>query len=291
VDCPVVSIGLPQLGALQQIELWSSADPVHMTRQGDLCVATTEEAAVAVLFVEEEPGVSLDRTTYHAYRRLLTGLQQRGYPHLWRAWNYFPRINGDEEGLERYQRFCVGRHQALAEALPDFPASLPAATAVGTQSGPLQIILLAGSAPGRHLGNPRQVNAYDYPAHYGPRSPSFARGTVSPTDGESNLFIAGTASVVGHASRHTGLPREQTQETIDNLRALLHHTDSLTGAAFETNMPRGIFKVYLRRPDDLPVVSATLQEASFAPEHLLFLQGELCRRELLVEIEGVVPAE
>jgi chorismate lyase / 3-hydroxybenzoate synthase len=291
LNCPVVRIDLPQLVAPRQVELWSSADPVHVIREKGVCLSMSGDIAVAVLSAEEEPGTALDRVTCLAYQRLLTILQRSGYPHIWRAWNYFPRINDYDEGLERYQRFCLGRHQALAEALPDFPASLPAGTAVGTGSGPLQIVLLAGSKPARHLGNPRQVNAYEYPEHYGPRSPSFARATISAAEGPARLFVAGTASIVGHTSRHGGLPREQTTEMMQNLRALLEHADTTAGGEFLREQRRGLFKIYVRHPDHLPVIKAALHEARFAPDQLLFLQGHLCRRELLVEIEGLIAAD
>src|SRR5262249_39412244 len=161
----------------------------------------------------EQPGISLEATACAAYRQLLHQLREIGYPHLWRVWNYFSHINEDSQGLERYRQFCIGRHHAVAGFLPGFPESLPAGTAVGTRSGPLQIYVLAGMNPATHIGNPRQLNAYEYPDMYGPRSPSFARATYYRSETCAQLYIAGTASVVGHASRHVGLPREQTRET------------------------------------------------------------------------------
>ena len=115
----------------------------------------------------------------------------------------------------------MGRHQALAHRLPDFPASLPAGTAVGTQRGALQIYFLAGAHPATHLGNPRQINAYDYPKIYGPHSPSFARATLCRSEGTTQLFISGTASVVGHQSQHEGRVDMQALETVTNLHALI----------------------------------------------------------------------
>jgi len=288
VGCPVVSLNLPQLLSPARVEVWRSVQPVRAVRQDYFSAAMNDEVAAVFFTAEERAGAALEDTIYTAYRRLLRELRELGYPHLWRAWNYFPGINDDAGGLERYQRFCIGRHQALVEALPDFPASLPAGTAVGTVSGPVHIFVLAGTRPATHLGNPRQVHAYNYPDSYGPRSPSFARATVTQLDGTGRLFLAGTASVVGHYSRHLGLPEEQTQETLVNLRAMLTHADDLAGTDFTANQYKAVYKAYVRNEKDLPAIQRTLERSAFFPERLIFLQGSLCRRELLVEIEGLL---
>jgi chorismate lyase/3-hydroxybenzoate synthase len=288
LDCPVLSLDLPQLSERPRIELWTTGQPVHAVRKECFAAAMTEDMAAAWVTFDEQPGVSFEHTTYDAYRRLLSELQEFGYPHLLRAWNYFPAINKDQDGLERYQRFTVGRYEAFAEMLSDFPLTVPAGTAVGTASGPLTILVLAGVQPGIHLGNPRQVNAYEYPAHYGPRSPSFARATSCRMGDDRHLYIAGTASVVGHATRHIGLPLEQTRETVENLKSLLHHADDMTGAHFGAQPRQSIFKVYVRHSDDLPLIRKSLALASLSMDQCLFLQGDLCRRDLLVEIEGFI---
>jgi chorismate lyase/3-hydroxybenzoate synthase len=241
--------------------------------------------------VAEDPDCGLDRTTEIAYRHLLHQLLESGFPHLWRIWNYFPAINQDQHGLERYRLFCVGRHEALADTLPGFPASLPAGTAVGTQSGPLQIYFLAGAHPALHLGNPRQVNAYDYPSLYGPRSPSFARASLYRSDSATQLFISGTASVVGHQSQHKGLADLQARETMTNLRALLDRAHCVPATLEREARLQSIFKVYVRNRDHLDAVRRVTDDPFFASSHLLYLQGDLCRKELLVEIEGLVTAD
>ncbi len=288
VDCPSVSLHLPQLIGPAQVEVWTSTQPVYTFRKDQFSAAMNDEVAAAFLTVEEEGGTPLEDTTYAAYHRLLGELRELGYPHLWRAWNYCPRINERDNGLERYQRFCIGRHQAFAEVLPDFPNSLPAGTAVGTVSGPLHIMILAGIRQATHLGNPRQVNAYEYPQTYGPRSPSFARATIGRLDGNAHLFVAGTASIVGHTSRHPGFPEEQTRETAENLRVLLNHANSMTGVDFIGSHTSTCYKVYVRDPDHLHVIHRTLQDTSLFLDRVLFLEGDPCRPELLVEIEGLI---
>lgn len=287
-DCPVISLDLPELTSPARLEVWSTTNPVHTYRDKEFWAAASCDVLFGTVTVDERPGRSLDALTESAYRRMHALMQELAYPHLWRVWNYFPAMNSMADGLERYRRFCLGRHRALADVLLDFPHSLPAGTAVGTQSGPLQIYFLAGTLPATHLGNPRQVHAYEYPKDYGPQSPSFARATLCQSDTRSQLYISGTASVVGHASYHAGLPDEQTRETVHNLRALLAHAEGTVHQHVTGKPSYTQYKVYIRNPAHLDAIRTALQQTPLVSDQLLFLQGDLCRQELLVEIEGLI---
>ena len=291
VPCPTIMLDLPQIDGPPLVEVWMSDQPVTVHHTPRCSMAMTSDVLIGSIHLDEQSGVLLDATIYAGYHDLLQQLRALGYPHLWRIWNYFPRINDDQDGLERYRRFCVGRHQALTESLSDFPASLPAATAVGTQSGPFQIVFLAGAQPATHLGNPRQLNAYEYPQDYGPRSPSFARATFTRFEHDLRLYIAGTASIVGHLSRHTGLPMEQTRETVQNLHAIFNQAKHVTGIDLTEAQRRAAYKVYVREPESLSDIRRALQDSPLSAHDPVFLKGDLCRRELLMEIEGLIIAE
>jgi chorismate lyase / 3-hydroxybenzoate synthase len=291
LSCPVIPIELPVLEGSGRCEIWSCDQPVRFHQDRELSAAMSGDLLFGSIIAHENGETTLEQTTEQAYRRLLDCVQEWGFPHLWRIWNYFPRINEQEQGLERYRLFCIGRHHALAETMPGFPASLPAGTAVGTQRGPLQIYFLAGAHPATHLGNPRQINAYDYPKLYGPRSPSFARATLCRSDSAAHLFISGTASVVGHQSQHVGLADMQALETVANLRALIDRAQAANACFQCPTKLHSIFKVYVRSPKHLDIVRGVLQAPFLLSSDLLYLQGDLCRRELLVEIEGLMTAD
>jgi chorismate lyase/3-hydroxybenzoate synthase len=287
----VITLDLPQLDGPSQLEVWSSDQPVTVHRANEFSAAMSRDILAISICLDEEAGGGLTKTTQQAYQLLLAQLRELGFPYLWRIWNYFPRINEQERGLERYKQFCVGRYQALAEILSDFPASLPASTAVGTRSGPLRVYVLAGAQPATHLSNPRQVNSYEYPDTYGPCRPYFARATICRSESGSQLFIAGTASVVGHASQHAGLPGEQAREILHNLRTLLDHADRHLDGLGTASTHAGLYKVYVRNPLHLSSIRATLRDRLLDSSRLLFLQGDLCRQELLVEIEGRISTD
>jgi chorismate lyase / 3-hydroxybenzoate synthase len=286
--CPVVCLDLPQFNWSPLTEVWTSSLPVTYHEAEGIRFAMNDEVLFGALQSGERSGTRLDSMTYRAYRCLLGQARDLGYPYLLRVWNYFPRINSESDRRERYQRFCVGRHHALAEGLADFPRTLPAGTAVGTMSGPLEIHFLASRQAGMHIENPRQVSAYKYPRSYGPRSPSFARATLCPSVSGSHLLIAGTASVIGHVSEHIGEPHQQTLEIIRNLMALVTHTERLNRVTRGQWYEQALFKVYIRHPEHFSTIHNILKEQLPAPIQLLFLQGEMCRSDLLLEIEGVL---
>jgi chorismate lyase/3-hydroxybenzoate synthase len=288
---PVVCLDLQQFNGPPLAEVWTSTLPITYHQAEGIHCAMSDEVLFGSLQLEERPSTLLDTVTYTAYRRLLAQARALGYPHLLRVWNYFPHINRESDGLERYQRFCAGRHQALAEDLSDFPRTLPAGTAVGTMSGPLKIHFLAARQPGTHVENPRQVSAYEYPRVYGPRSPSFARATLLPSISGSHLLIAGTASVVGHVSEHIGEPHKQTLEIIHNLNALLTHTEQLHGITRGQWYGQALFKIYIRHPEHFATIRDILKEQLPSHTQVLYLQGEMCRSELLLEVEGILSQE
>jgi chorismate lyase/3-hydroxybenzoate synthase len=289
-SCPTIRLDLLQLEGHPLLEVWTSDQPVTTLQKNECSLAMSGDVMAGTISLDEKEGATLDAATELAYRQLLHHTRELGFPYLWRVWNFFPDINEEEAGLERYRRFCVGRHQAVEANLQNFPSALPAGTAVGTRSGPLQIYFLAGARPASHLGNPRQMNAYEYPRDYGPRSPSFARATFCSSESGPQLFIAGTASVVGHTSRHVGCPKEQTQEIVHNLRTLIEHAGSMEPRGIGTSH-RAIYKVYVRNPDQLLSIRQTLHDPLLNSSPILLLQGDLCRQELLVEIEGLVTSD
>jgi chorismate lyase / 3-hydroxybenzoate synthase len=289
-SCPTIRLDLLQLEGHPMLEVWTSDQPVTTLQKNECSLAMSGDVLAGTISLDEKEGATLDAATELAYRQLLHHTRELGFPYLWRVWNFFPDINEEEAGLERYRRFCVGRHQAVEANLQNFPSALPAGTAVGTRSGPLQIYFLAGARPASHLGNPRQMNAYEYPRDYGPRSPSFARATFCSTESGPQLFIAGTASVVGHTSRHVGCPKEQTQEIVHNLRTLIEHAGNMEPRGIGTSH-HAIYKVYVRNPDQLLSIRQTLHDPLLNSSPILLLQGDLCRQELLVEIEGLVTSD
>lgn len=226
----------------------------------------------------------IEQATVVAYRALFKTAFAAGCPHLYRVWNYLPEINREIGGLEVYKAFCIGRQRAFEESpIPDGQA-VPAACAIGTQAPGLQMFFIAGRRPALQLSNPRQIEAYDYPPDYGPRSPVFSRAVLLQGRNRRQLHVSGTASIVGHSTRHENDIGAQLNETLRNLEALLQQVGINLAALGE----QALLTVYLRHPDHLAMVRSRLRQVLSPGVACLFLQGDICRRSLLLEIEGII---
>ena len=105
----------------------------------------------------------------------------------------------------------------------------------------------------------------------------------------ARLLVSGTASVVGHESLHVGDPQRQLGETLVNVDTLLATMRERHFAQVpdEAVRPESL-KLYLRNPADLAALEPQLARLrGAAPAPLLRLQGDVCRDDLLLEIEAV----
>lgn len=266
------------------LEVWRSQGPVSSGI--DAGIRWAENGALqfgAIEIDEADNGVEAASTA--AYARLNAFVRSRGYPHQLRIWNHLDAITAGAGDDERYRRFCLGR----ATGLGSFnTAALPAASAIGRRDGvrTLQVYWLAARAPGTPIENPRQVSAYRYPRQYGPQSPSFARAMLPPS-AQMPLLLSGTASVVGHESRHHDCIESQLAETFANFDSLIAAARELRPALPAHFGPGSRLKVYVRDAEHLPGI-ATALDAHLGPSvPRLLLHAAICRRELQVEIDGV----
>ena len=265
-------------------ECWFVRGEVCSGRDHHIAWSTDEALQFGALEIADHGDI--EAAAAEAYARLSGWLAQGAYPHVLRIWNYMDAITAGDGDDERYRRFCVGRARGIGRELA--PGELPAATAIGhpVHSGRFQLYWLAAKTPGTPLENPRQTQAWRYPRQYGPQSPGFARAML-PAEVSMPLLLSGTAAVVGHASQHGESLAAQLDETLANLDSLI--------AAARSPRPRlaahfgadSRLKAYVRDAEALPLVAALL-DARLPPEvPRIVLHGQVCRRELAVEIDGV----
>lgn len=281
---PRLGIAAPQMRPAEPVvELWMSARRTSRGRSGPIDWACDGHHLFGAL--QTEAGSDVRGATGRTYDSLFRFLDRHGYPHLVRVWNYFPGINREEAGLERYRQFNIGRQEAFLRANRPVAGALPAACALGTQTGPLTVYFIASRTAAIPIENPRQLSAYLYPGEYGPRSPSFSRAALLRSEGQTRVFISGTASIVGHESLHPGDAAAQTRETLANIAALVSALNTEPhGAGFTLADFR--YKAYVRPGCAPEPIQWELAAALPAAAEVLFLQADICRQELLVEIEA-----
>lgn len=257
-----------------------------------------EELLFGVINVDESSFASqcqttsvLQQATENAYQKLFALIEELGYSHVYRFWNYMADINSvsveDKDSLERYRQFNIGRKNVFIKVGREQGEQLPAACALGLQSGPLSIAFLAGKIPPIAIENPRQIRAYNYPEQYGPLTPSFSRATLVQIGPQLSLFISGTASIVGHETLHVQDIIGQTKETLINLEAVVSEANRLQGNLL-FNLSDACFRIYIRHAADLDAIRETVFNHFKHEVKAVFVQADICRHELLVEIEATL---
>jgi hypothetical protein len=277
----VFDAGLPVMAGETVENLFGATRPAG--RVGALALFESEGWLLGAATVPLTAGLE------NAAHQLYAGIFQatRGL-HLARIWNYVPAINeAGPAGLENYRVFCRGRSLAFEQHYGGgFKALLPSASAVGSKSAALTVAFAAGPAQPRHVENPLQVPAYDYPGEYGPRAPSFARASVVPGAPGATVFISGTAAIRGHTSVAPHSTPGQVECMVENLRAI-SRSCGLGSALGQGSAAKRHFKVYVRHAADQPLVAALLEASLLtSADHVSYLQADICRVELRVEIEA-----
>jgi len=293
---PLATVPLEPLnepGALY--EIWRADGPTHAGRCGLVDYRATARLLFGCITIpavvrDEIASLGLKSQTRTAYAQVFATLETTGYRQLVRIWNYVPDIGRQATAGERYWLFNDARHDSFIASGRAVTAGVPAASALGTPCrSPLVIYFIAHRSAAQMLENPRQVSAYRYPAEYGPRSPAFSRAALL-AEGEGTLVISGTASIVGHETVHSNDAAAQTRESLVNIGVLTEDASRRLPAQ-RFALEALAYKVYVRRETDLPGIARVMQEIVGPAAPVVYMRADICRPDLLVEIEAVGTAQ
>jgi len=234
-----------------------------------------------------------------------------------RTWLYVPHIVAcTRGGAQHYQLVNearagwferAGASAPLGELSAGAPASggpqYPASTGIGVARGPLVLDLEAvagppGSVWAAPLENPLQQPASAYPGEVlaggdaGAR-PLFSRALLEAGAAGRRLHVSGTAAIRGAHSLHPDDAAAQAALTLDNIEALLGRVPTVLADGTPAPALRDLsrLRVYVKRPPDLPGVAAAVQQRCGSEVPTLYVQADVCRDALLVEVEAVAPVE
>ena len=179
---------------------------------------------------------------------------------------------------------------AKTGTVPVFPAS----TGIGADGKHVTIGCMAMRAERAGvravaIENPKQTAAYDYAHQYGNESPKFCRAMAVAADDFAAIFISGTASITASETRHLGDIGAQTAQTLDNIESLIAEANladhGLAGCG-STLADLALVRVYIKRREDYALARA-ICEKRLGGVPVIYALGDICRAELLVEIEGI----
>ena len=246
--------------------------------------------------VENVPNLSprrFEQLTFEAYVSIAERLAAGAHHHPVRFWNHVPFITDPADaGRDTYMVFNAGRFRAFSDwygSPARFERDVATASATGHWGRDLVVHCLATDAAGAAVNNPRQVAPYHYSQRFGPLPPCFARATrLASSD---LLLVGGTASVRGEDSVHIDDLAAQCRETYVNLAALVSAAigKKLTPSV---KLPRLLsalrdLRVYFPHRRHEAEIEASVRKNFPSVRRLEMLHADLCRAELLVEIEGV----
>lgn len=308
---PVVScvVQPPCSGAALGVELWAvGGENVEVKRFGPQAISVESDGIRWVHcggVVGEPIGPdSAHEESASAFQHLSEQLGLAGvdFGQVLRTWIYVNQITEGPDGRQRYQelnrarttffdgiRLC-GKNRASWAPETIYPAS----TGIGTQGK--RIVLNAVALDTERsdvffmpLENPAQTSAFDYNVKYSPKTPKFARAMAIIQGHFVTTMVSGTASIVDAKSVHIGDIERQTEQTIDNIERLIapenfvRHNMPGVGASL-TDIAK--LRVYVKHVEDYEKCRAVC-EARLPNIPAIYLHADVCRPDLLVEIEAV----
>jgi enamine deaminase RidA (YjgF/YER057c/UK114 family) len=298
----------PCCGAALSVEAWSIGGPsVRVENFGPNSVAVSYDSVRWVYCGDIRPDPALSgvhaqtRDMLHRTRNALKGAHS-DFQQVVRIWFYLGGITEIEGEHQRYYelnrartdfyhdiRFCC----SLLD--PNSPRGVyPASTGIGASGRDISMGCMTLQTKRDDvfllpLENPQQTPAYAYHPKYSPKSPKFTRAMALILGDYVTTWISGTASIVDSESRHPGDVERQTEQTIDNIERLIAPNNfALHGikGAGATLHDLAKIRVYVKRQVDFAKCKA-ICERRFGHVPAIYAVADICRPELLVEIEGV----
>ena len=298
----------PCCGAALGVELWALGGPgVTVKRFGPQLLAVESDGIRWIHCGSIRGDAAMDG----AHGESLSAFQQMqqqlavagvGFDQVVRTWIYVNQITGGPDGHQRYQELNRARtgffhdlRLCARNRAPCAPETIyPASTGIGTQGDGITMSCMALDSQRTDvflmpLENPQQTAACDYQAQYSPQSPKFSRAMAVVQGHFVTTLVSGTASIVNSRTCHPGDIVRQTEQTIENIERLIAPENfarhGLPGAG-ATLKDVAKLRVYVKHQEDyekcLDVCERLLPRVP-----AIYLHADICRPDLLVEIEAV----
>jgi enamine deaminase RidA (YjgF/YER057c/UK114 family) len=221
-----------------------------------------------------------------------------------RVWLYQGNITEEEDdGTERYRELNRARTDFFEQydfgsnplaAAEHGHAIYPASTGIGTLEHGLITTCLAVQTDRKDvsilsLENPQQTSAFEYPKEYSRKSPKFSRAMAMRIGNHLTTWVSGTASIVNAETMHPGDVEKQTEQTLDNIEKLIAPENFACQGwadAGATLADLAKVRVYVKHSKDFEACRSVC-ERRLGRIPAIYAQADICRPDLLVEIEGV----
>ncbi len=281
----------PSLWKAQYISLNGNSAALFVNDSSQILIGTVQSNSEESCKVDSE----------NAFKNLSTIFTKAGFSvnSIVRQWNYLEDIVGFDGEEQRYQEFNDVRSIYYGDAFLE--NGYPAATGIGMSYGGVIIEFVAVNSEDyvltKPVDNPGQIAAHVYSDKVlvGQEcvlktTPKFERARFFQYDDKKLIFISGTASITGEKTVGVGDPELQTEVTIQNIQRL-YSREVLQGLSENVLHPKyGHARVYVKNREDFKVIKGTF-EKHYGNLPVVYIIADICREDLLVEIEGKVILE
>lgn len=243
----------------------------------------------------DDINLPVSEQSVQAFRKMeqILEAEQMTFGDIVRQWNYLEGITDIAHGNQCYQDFNDVRTQYYASS--EWRHGYPAATGIGTQGGGIQIDFnaLKGAIHIAPLDNDWQRAAHVYSddvlishrTDMKKGTPKFERGKMLSDREREVIYISGTAAIRGEESIPTGDILLQTEITLENIQHLIGLEEGKEKLPSHSGKLE-ILRVYLKNEKDAQAVKEDMD--MLCPNvPVAYLYADVCREELLVEIEGI----
>lgn len=241
----------------------------------------------------EAAGIAFDQM------RSILEIEQMSLNNIIRQWNFIGSILEIRNENQNYQIFNKVRSDNYLKYRTVH--SYPAATGVGMKFGGVFLDFYAVKAESNlkliAIDNPDQIRPYDYSQKVlkgrpgeGEKinqPPQFERAVYLVNTTGSSLYVSGTASIIGQDTIGIGDIARQTEITIENIGKLAdsERIGHLTGNKDFCSANLILLRVYIKNQSDFEKVKSICLE-NFPGTPIVFIEADICRDNLLVEIEA-----
>jgi enamine deaminase RidA (YjgF/YER057c/UK114 family) len=254
-----------------------------------------------------EPDRDYSFQANEAYRLMseILDREKMSFSDVVRQWNYIEDILGIRTLTDKkYQNYQVLNDvRAQYYASERFKNGYPASTGIGMNAGGI-ILEFISIKPENGvnivpLKNPGQIDAYNYSQGVligsslirqdMKSSPKFERAKYISINEKKTIYVSGTASIRDEKTIGENDVKKQTWVTIENIDNLISDIN-LKNAGIGNNYDKMSFsfiRVYVKNKSEIKVVKE-ICDSYYKNVPINYLVADICRDNLLVEIEGIV---
>tara|TARA_B100001559_G_C16396682_1_gene573800 strand:- start:114 stop:1064 length:951 start_codon:yes stop_codon:yes gene_type:complete len=276
----ILSSGLVSENKSKKYEIWKVDEKVTQSKYQNINIVKNNSLLFgSVIFDNNKSYNHLSEQIQESYSNFHKIVNENKMQ-IVKIWHYIPELlKTYPDKKTNYSLLCKSREMIYKKYYQN--QSYPAATVIGIEGKKILIYFFAVKCNFyKTIENKRQVSSYNYPQKIFQEKPMFSRAVEFSTNSLKNnkIVISGTASIIGYESMHNEDILSQLEESIKNYKTFLEIDKNTSN----------ICRVYIskKEKENFYLVNNKL-ENYLGIDQFILIYGDICRSELLIEIEGI----